>query len=386
MNTFIQHMNQLPLYHEGHSPFINKKVLANLYTLFHKTYHSIDMAKVEYHIDRTPSTTIARARKDLRESIKIKHIETYVLDNAQGDLRVYYRNGGVELTILFSLFSDSDSEIELYKRYVVWIVHWIEIAHQFSEKKCVHPVNLHLYLTPFKKELSNIKEVLGEPHVNTAYTWHCSPNNRIVLYRLEEWFKVLIHESFHFFGFENFKKKDEARLKDCFPLPVDLHVGEAYGEFWARVINCFYCAYFINKDSSRQSSVLTHFYRMIYIERIYSCYQAMKILRYMGITYTDLYSSSHLATQIQESYQEKSNVFCYYILVSILMNQYQDTMEWCHKHNTKLFNINLKDSHLFVDYIKEICKSESYLYNMEHLGRIHVDTDRSLRMTLLDFL
>ena len=194
MNTFIQHMNQLPLYHEGHSPFINKKVLANLYTLFHKTYHTIDMAKVEYHIDRPSSSLASRARKDLRESIKIKHIETYVLDNTQGDLRVYYRNGGVELTILFSLFSDSDSEIELYKRYVVWIVHWIEIAHQFSEKKCVHPVNLHLYLTPFKKELSNIKEVLGEPHVNTAYTWHCSPNNRIVLYRLEEWFKVLIHE------------------------------------------------------------------------------------------------------------------------------------------------------------------------------------------------
>ena len=106
----------------------------------------------------------------------------------------------------------------------------------------------------------------------------------------------------------------------------------------------------------------------------------------MGITYTDLYSSSHLATQIQKSYQEKSNVFCYYILVSILMNQYQDTMLWCHKHNTKLFNIKLNHSHLFVDYIKEICKSESYLYNMEHLGRIHVDTDRSLRMTLLDFL
>tara|TARA_B110000495_G_C22382079_1_gene246829 strand:- start:34 stop:354 length:321 start_codon:yes stop_codon:yes gene_type:complete len=106
----------------------------------------------------------------------------------------------------------------------------------------------------------------------------------------------------------------------------------------------------------------------------------------MGISYTDLYSSSQVATQIQQSYQEKSNVFCYYILVSILMNQYQDTIVWCHKHNDKLFNISVKDSHLFVDYIKKICKAESYLYNMEHLGRIYVDTDRSLRMTLLDFL
>ena len=384
MNTFIQRMNQLPLYHEPQSQFIHKPFLADLYTLFHKTYLNLDIDKVEYRIDPHSSKSIARINKDFKDTIK--DIKNYVLDNTQGDLRVHYRNGEVNLTILFSLFSNSNSEIEMYKRYVLWIIHWVEIAYHFSEKKCKNPVHLHLYLTPFKKSLTESTKVLCETHVNTAYTWHCTPNNKIVLYRLEEWFKVLIHESFHFFGFEDFKKGDESRLKDCFPLPVDLQVGEAYGEFWARVLTCFYSAYFINKETSRQSSVLTHFYRMMYIERIYSCYQAMKILRYMGISYTDLYSSSQVATQIQQSYQEKSNVFCYYILVSILMNQYQDTLLWCHNHNDKLFNISLKDSHLFVDYIKKICKAESYLYNMEHLGRIYVDTDRSLRMTLLDFL
>ena len=72
-------------------------------------------------------------------------------------------------------------------------------------------MSLHLYLTLFEKKIRNIKEVLGESHVNTAYTWHCSPNNKIVIYRHEEWFKVLIHESFHFFGFEDFDSEKHAR-------------------------------------------------------------------------------------------------------------------------------------------------------------------------------
>ncbi len=383
MNTFIQSMNQLPLHHEPETPFLHKPFLANLYSLFVTTYQSIDEKDITYTKHEVTTKGMARIRDDLKGT---PTIQKDVLEKYHGDLHAHYNKNDVSITILFSLFSSSIKEVELYKRYVPWIIHWLLLAHTFSEKKCKNPVSLHLYLTLFEKKIRNIKEVLGESHVNTAYTWHCSPNNKIVIYRHEEWFKVLIHESFHFFGFEDFKKEDEKRLKECFPLQSELRVGEAYGEFWARVLNSFYCAYFINQERSRQSTVLHHFYRIMYVERIFSCYQALKILNYMNMSYTDLYSTGHDAIKKRNTYKENSNVFCYYILVSILMHSYQDTMIWCNSHNNKLFNISLQHSHLFVDYIKKICKQSSYLHNMEHLGSMYLHTDRSLRMTLLDFL
>ena len=384
MNDFINHMNRLPLYHDPKTSFTKEGFLADLFRLFHSTYMNIDVSRVEYNVEPVGTRELARIKDDLNRIVR--EIKDYVLTNTKRVLTVKYQKDNIKITVLFSLFSHLDDEIQTYKRYIPWIIHWFSLCYVYSEKKCQHPVRVHLYLTPFEKKLPTTKEILGEPHVNTAFTWHCKPNNKIVLYRNEEWFKVLIHESFHYFSFEDFKRSDENRLKACFPLTVDLEVGEAYGEFWARVLTCFYRAYFIEKEFSRQSSVLTHFYRMMYIERIYSCYQAIKVLNYMNLSYPDLYATTVEGKEKRKSYREKSNVFCYYVLVAVLMNEYQDTMSWCNKYNRSLIKITLTNSHLFVDYIKRICKNDTLLHNLEQLSGIYLERDRTLRMTLMDFL
>lgn len=383
MDSFIKKMNMIPLFHISDEEIIHEPYLATLFDQFHTTYQDLDTDVIEYTMEKDKAKSVRRIRDDLKEVPVV--IKEWCMRHFLYDFCAHYVIKGINVRIVFSLFSGYEHMIDTYRSYVPWILHWSSIGYQYSEKRCASPMHIHLYLTPFKKLLPARDIVLDEIHVNTAYTWNCKPSNKIVIYRLEEWFKVLIHESFHFFGFEDFKSTDDPLLRRCFPLDVPLYIGEAYGEFWARTITCFYCAYFIEKEFSRKNVTLNHFYRFMYIERVFSSYQAVKILKHNNIRYEDFYGESKDAAERRKGYKENTNIFCYYILTAVLMNEYSKMMSWCYLHNKKFFNMEIKHSHLFIDFIKKICKTSKLQHNLSVLGDIPMH-DKTLRMTLIDFL
>jgi hypothetical protein len=59
-----------------------------------------------------------------------------------------------------------------------------------------NPLVADILLTSAKKFYPKDK-VFGPSNVNTGYS-----SDKVVVYRKEEWFKVFIHECFHFFHFE----------------------------------------------------------------------------------------------------------------------------------------------------------------------------------------
>ena len=62
----------------------------------------------------------------------------------------------------------------------------------------------------------------------------------------------------------------------------------------------------------------------IHFERTYSFFQLVKTLNFMGLTYKDLYSETEKSSIMRENlYKEKSNVLSYYIIKTILINNYQ---------------------------------------------------------------
>ena len=379
MNSFIKKLNTLPLIHQSKESFLRKPFIASLFETFHTTYQSLDLNYITYKKEKD-LLTLEKNLKNVPNEIKQWCKKNYLYD-----LVVSYTIKKQQVHICFSLFSGYEKMIQTYMSYIPWILHWFTLAYQFSEKKCVYPVQLFLYLTPFKKNLPERETVLDEIHVNTAYTWSCKPNNKIIIFRNEEWFKVLIHESFHFFNFEDFNDNHERKLKNYFPLSVPLYLGEAYGEFWARILNCFYCAYFIDKEFSSKTATLSHFYRFMYIEAMFSCYQAVKLLKHNNIRYEDLYSETKESAERRKMYKEKTNVFCYYIVTAVLMNEYPMVMSWCNNHNKQLFNIDIKNSDLFVEFVKKISKNSNLQHNLMVLGDIQIQ-DKTLRMTLMDFL
>ena len=120
-----------------------------------------------------------------------------------------------ELTYIFSLFDrkitlhfivedlEVGHKLDVYNRYVDTIIMWFYILNEYGSKKCSNTFTTFFYFTSLEKKLpaSNI-DILDQIHVNTAFTTTCPKDSEIVIFRKEEWFKVLIHESFHNFALD----------------------------------------------------------------------------------------------------------------------------------------------------------------------------------------
>jgi hypothetical protein len=191
---------------------------------------------------------------------------------------------------------------------------WLTVASKYAEAHCSKQVDVYLYLTPIKKVLpKSKKQDISEEHANTAFTTSCAPKTEIVLFREEEWFKVFIHESFHNLGLDFSETYGQTKgrhlLKSMFNIKSDFRLFEVYCEMWAELI----CVLMQSMQYEKVRDV-------IQVERKFSMFQAAKILDFYGLNYEDLFYNS--------SYNESTEVFCYYILKSLLMYNLNAFLEW----------------------------------------------------------
>ena len=87
----------------------------------------------------------------------------------------------------------------------------------------------------------------------------------------------------------------------------------------------------------------------------------------MGLTYTDLYSSNATAElKRRAQYKEDTNVFAYYVVTSILMNNYNEFMALCERNNTMILNFQKTRQNLreVCEFIKKKYKSARMLENV----------------------
>ena len=114
--------------------------------------------------------------------------------------------------------------------------------------------------------------VISPSHVNGGLSDICQIDGRIIVYRREEWFKVLIHESMHNYGLD-FSTLDlsmaNKKLHSIFSIQTDVKIFESYCEIWARIMNVFFESYFeINRHSRKLFTPLTT--RKKFINKIHS--------------------------------------------------------------------------------------------------------------------
>jgi len=118
----------------------------------------------------------------------------------------------------------------------------------------------------------------------------------------------------------------------------------------------------------------------------------------MGINYAVLVDDSENSKQIVSSfYRENTNVFAYYVLTSILLNNYRSFLPWCANHNGSglhIFKVKTTESE-FVNFIKSSYKKSELLeqiietekkvvrdYKKAATNRILLKT---MRMTIIGF-
>jgi len=211
---------------------------------------------------------------------------------------------------------------------------------------------LYMYWTPFKKRLPVTRGgVLDQDNANTAFTFACHEDLQIVIYRREEWLKVLFHESFHAFGLDfatiehaegrgSAKETWVAHLLTFFHLPknIDVHLSEAYTEAMALILHtCFVCVIQFGHQPPNES--INTFHVLIQMERVFKMLKMVKALGYMGLRFHDLRTNPE---KCRRYYRERTHIFSYYIAANILIFHYQEFLAWCKNHNHSESRVQMK--------------------------------------------
>jgi hypothetical protein len=268
-----------------------------------------------------------------------------------------------QVTIHFTVEEkDIEAHLDQYNSYVEKIYVWLHIASRYAPAHCSKQVTLFFYFTPLGKQLpSSPVEVLDVIHVNTALTTSCAPSTEITLYRKEEWFKVLMHETFHNFGldFSNMNNEEcTLRMRKLFPVESEVNLYEAYCEFWAETMNVAFCSFYSLKKKQQNDvgEFIAKFDAFMHMEINYSLFQSVKILHFMGLTYEAMHSPSEYAKTLRTTlYKENTNVLSYYVIRMVLLTHYQQTLDWCNEHNDSLleFKKTASNQRAFCDFIKQ---------------------------------
>jgi hypothetical protein len=301
---------------------------------------------------------------------EIRHqIDTFISHDLSYTFSLY----GREVTIHF-LVEDKNPELSLvvYNEYVDKILAWLYIINEYGIKRCAKKLTLYIYMTSMKKELpsSNIS-ILDQSNVNTAFTYTCPVVSEIVVFRKEEWLKVLMHETFHNFALDfsdmNMNSCNE-RVLSVFKVESEVNLFEAYTEFWAEIMNSVFCSFYLLQDKENEEEFLSNCEFFINFERTYGFFQMVKTLNFMGLRYKDLYSKTEESRVLRETmYKEKSNVLAYYVITLVLMNNYQGFLSWCDTHNLSLLQFKKTTANLdeFCKFVEKNYKTKSMIQGVD---------------------
>ena len=280
-----------------------------------------------------------------------KHIENYILNTTfiRYSFIIYKNNYKFYINIY------SIKKIKI-KKYIKYIQSVIELCNHYKRlnKNCY----IDIYLTHFEKYLD--QEIIDSKHINSALTifYYNEKTPRLFIYRKEEWFKVFIHECFHLFSLD-FRMNEETSLlfSNLFYMNSDYLLFESYVEFWARIIHMCICIFYKYKTWKMFQK---YFNKHLQLEKIYCVLCCKKILSHYD------YSIDNLKTH-KKQWNENTNAFCYYVITSILLFKFENTIEFFKKYNHNLLNFNETNCKYFIEYIQNILNEYiSYYHSIKY--------------------
>lgn len=241
---------------------------------------------------------------------------------------------------------------------------------------------INLYMGSDKKNVLGFSNKIEPRHINSGYYFYDpqTETSNITIFRKEEWFKTLIHECVHCFNldFKSSKINFTTLFSDLFYINSNYVVNEAFTEFWARILNCAMVSYFslfqLNKKNFKELYVMN-----LNTERCFSLYQSYKLLKLFGLQYSQIIDKTN--EKITKTiYKETTNAFCYYIITSILMFNFDKTLKWFTNENydSMIFYKTERQIMIFCYYLKELSRSDKLLdfFNEIQKNDIHHNTMR----------
>jgi hypothetical protein len=332
------------------------------------------------------STTTAATTTSTKKNSFIKHPEEISLESLPKKIKshifqsvrweivvngIYLKNRHIHLYLYF--FTESKpTSAQIWSSYLTKILMWLHIVSNYAPKHCSQSLSIFFFLTLLEKQLPNNNAInnalnnaiVNAEHVNTAFTFSCKPKNEIVLFRKEEWLKVFLHETFHAFGLD-FSSMDCRNghafiQRNLFSVSSEVNVFEAYTEFWAEMWNIGFCAFFEQPTKKEYFSLVAFF---LQLEQQFSCFQLVKTLNYMRLTYNELCNVQSAKTR--HLYKEKSSVLSYYIIKTILISACDEFLQWSFQQNgyptAFVFHLTARNVMSFCVFLQHMYRSPKLL-------------------------
>lgn len=318
------------------------------------------------------------------------NIQKYLTENEKYQLCFTCENiGNREIKIYFTLFSKEElKQIKNYIAHVKMMYVWLHICANNASNYCAQSLEIFIYPTPFHKNLpSSNLSVMGPEHVNSGYSFACAPQGQIVIFREEEWFKVFLHETFHAYGLDKaLHEENEVKqtLPRIFNVNSEFNIYEAYTETWARIINCALSSFFSLKNKQDKKQFSENILFCLEIEKMFALYQCNKILGFMGLEYKEIIILPHIMqiagkkerkhTSTMAKYNENTHVFAYYVITTLLLNDYRGFIVLCKTQNAKLlrFEESVASFNAFAEYIKNIYNCVSLHHGFAQMGKLNL--------------
>lgn len=335
-------------------------------------------------IERDKMPFMTKEITDYLQKTEVTHWLKYSASNIRGRsviVHILHCGGGGSVSL---------NQLKTYRSYVYKIYAWFHFIHPYqqsqsnkstasdNDNECSKEINLYFYFTPFKKLLPPAPgKTLGPAHANTGFTYPCGlnpgpggkKNTEIIIFRHEEWFKVLMHETFHNLELD-FNTGSGTSLRDVFPgIRHNVLMSEAYVESWARILNvAFYAFYDIYGGNGTAAQYNAAVARCLPVERAFSLFQAIKTLNYMGLSFSDIVNpDAAVSSAAARKYAEDTNIFAYYILAGMLVFNADEFLQWCISKNAiSLMQATHGDrgTTMFKHLISRLCRNERMLANI----------------------
>lgn len=330
----------------------NVDMIQNMYSIISNAYNNIQHIKVTRNVTKNHTFT----QETLTKIVEVtrffpQQINSFLLQNTGEYKRFSFKIGKRTFTI----------HVYCYEGYTFdeynldYMISWFYTANRFApDNECSRNLNIYLLMSPFTKFLPEDKNTIVEPkHVNSAFTYGCKENNKIVIFRHEEWEKVLLHETFHTYNFDfhaNDFTKFRTFMKHTFRVQSDYELFETYCETWATLWTAAYQAYHITCQSNEPKRFINYVETLIAHEQQFTLIQSTKILNIFNMKYSDMFK------QKEPKYRENTNVFCYYILKSLCLLHINAFLRVSNKCMNNPLNIifDSKCELRWIDFFKKI--------------------------------
>ena len=356
----INKMPFLPLFLEKYNKKFSDNAESFLLALLHKI--RAGMASWELTKETVMKSRIIRGHVPKSDSFHVIPSDISEVIDEKSELQNTYTIVLPSRTLTVDIVLQNSLNAEITIRDVLLKVYlWFFVADSYTTKSCSSHVHVYLYLTDHTKELpKHSHTAVNQLHVNTAFTTGCQKTTDIHVYRKEEWFKVLIHESFHNLGLDfigispEIKEEGNRILQNLFHVTVpDLRFYETYCEMNAEIINClFYC--FFTGQRKMDQAIIHNVHTCLTYESIFSMLQCAKILGHNGLVYEDIFQNP----EKMRHYTESTQVFSYYVIKCIYMTHFTDFLHLVSTWKSFKFPHDKKEFIRYLNLVKTNMKSK----------------------------